>query len=71
MTRRHEYTIWVVNMRGEHDDHIVASLIKDKMYGSSPHEAWTVFIKSAGKDRKHWFKLGYVAQRVYVTIRII
>ena len=63
-----KFSAWVINNRGKHDTEITMELCVYGMYGSSPQEAWKKFLLLVGNDRKHWNKLGYLAERIIIDV---
>jgi len=63
------YTAWIVNQKEGFDDQITLELCEMKHYASSPHLAWTQFLKLAGGKREKWNKLGYIAEQIEITVK--
>ena len=59
---------YIVELKCSSDDEISKHYSILFPLSSNREDAWRKFIKTAGKDRQYWNKLGYVARKIRVTV---
>lgn len=59
---------YIVELKCSSDDEISKHYATLFPLAKNREDAWNKFLKTAGKNREYWNKLGYIARKIKVTV---